>query len=913
MGESSRTGLLDLEKELTCSICTEILYQPLTLLDCLHTFCGSCLKLWFVWQAQNNKDRRSNPYNCPSCRAAVRGTRPDAKINTLLDMYLQANPDKSKSDQEKEEMREKYKPGDDVIPAVTQARDSQGHSGRHAGRDMNSADRRMVEEVRAMSLRDTTANRSTEGYERGTRHRRRSREGRANSAAREQERARARQIEHQSSLRSLISSSDVDSTEMEEEILRQIMEDGLLDGIDLQNLDTMQEDELSERIAEAYRSRHGQGRSRQRSHDRRRGDERRAESRSRQAQPQLPSRPGPASEPRESSRRHARSTSTTETQTTTTTHSSHPPISRPHLFEAYPAHQGHRRRATSESRRQTSPIPGHAASTNNAAARSATDLSQRPRMSEQRERRPSDVPTHTRRSTDPRPRRLSDGSRSANAPIPAVDARRRNSPRGTGSPLLSPATNTSFPQYVDSPISGSRMPRSNPSDSPRSSSAILAQDANRSRPSSSSSAQVRARPTLYLEPLISCNACGKQEIQYELHFNCAVCESGNWNLCHRCYRAGRGCLHYFGFGNAAWHRFQTKAEAGSELPHALTGAQYNRPRPGSVQPPSSNISVGQKYTTDNPANRLMNGAFCYICHSHASSTFLYCGTCNDGEWGYCNTCVNTGRVCSHPLIPLAHFGAALLPPPSSNPDRHSLPHSTPSFAPGSMMSFPPSNLAPSGQFRPISFNTNCSICTMPISHRQNRFHCYQCNGGDYDICTQCYGSLQESGRITRENGERGWRRCPQGHRMVVVFFDDSIGGQSGQRRVITRDLVGGIFLDDTPGSSDLSGPTSPPPETGIGTYSWIEGEERKTRRLERRFANPESGRKFPPDGGVGARLLGLWTWLPAEGVKDELSFPRGAEIREALEISSEWYQGSYAGSKGVFPSNHVKVVDVVTM
>src|ERR1700761_4669268 len=65
----------DLEREVTCFICTDILYQPLTLLDCLHTFCGSCLKEWFSWQALQSTS--SHPYTCPSCRATVRGTRPE--------------------------------------------------------------------------------------------------------------------------------------------------------------------------------------------------------------------------------------------------------------------------------------------------------------------------------------------------------------------------------------------------------------------------------------------------------------------------------------------------------------------------------------------------------------------------------------------------------------------------------------------------------------------------------------------------------------------------------------------------------------------------------------------------------------------------------------------------------------------
>jgi hypothetical protein len=52
-----------------------------------------------------------------------------------------------------------------------------------------------------------------------------------------------------------ISLSDVDSREMEEEILRQIQEEGLLDGIDLDHIDISQEDEISERIAQAFRRR----------------------------------------------------------------------------------------------------------------------------------------------------------------------------------------------------------------------------------------------------------------------------------------------------------------------------------------------------------------------------------------------------------------------------------------------------------------------------------------------------------------------------------------------------------------------------------------------------------------------------------------------------------------------------------
>jgi hypothetical protein len=129
------------EPKLTLSqICTDILYQPLTLLDCLHTFCGACLKEWFSWQ--NSSATSPNPYTCPSCRASVRGTKPNATVTTLLDMYLQANPGKGKTEQEKEEMRNTYKPGDNVLPKVRpQPQDPD-----------DEEDRRVMEEIRQISL-----------------------------------------------------------------------------------------------------------------------------------------------------------------------------------------------------------------------------------------------------------------------------------------------------------------------------------------------------------------------------------------------------------------------------------------------------------------------------------------------------------------------------------------------------------------------------------------------------------------------------------------------------------------------------------------------------------------------------------------------------------------------------------------
>ena len=170
--------------------------------------------------------------------------------------------------------------------------------------------------------------------------------------------------------------------------------------------------------------------------------------------------------------------------------------------------------------------------------------------------------------------------------------------------------------------------------------------------------------------------------------------------------------------------------------------------------------------------------------------------------------------------------------------------------------------------------------------------------------------------------------------MIKFFFEDT---PQGQRRIIVNDLVGGLFLEEWQRSA------------AAGEWSWTDRNgKQKTRSLSRRLfggaaddaasasASATAGpvrsfgtgsgideassssaaammQRFPPDGGVGLHVLAPYAWIPAEGAKDELSFPRGAEIREVMEPADDWFEGSYAGSKGLFPMNYVKVLGVVTM
>jgi len=773
----------------------------------------------------------------------------------------------------------------------------------------------MVEEVREMSLRDVGI-RGTGSYERGVRHR--IRDG-AVSVAEEDARQRrshengggerpstasdaasqARQIEHQSSLRSLLSSSSIDSSEMQEEILRQITDEGLLDGIDLNNMDVSQEDELSEKIAQAYRRRHGR-RLRPRG-DRDGGAENGTSRDHRSAQERQHHRPGRSPDP------------TSQTLQS----SNHPPLSRPHLLEAYPTGHGNRRRTSSETRRQTSPIPPSSSrrgssETQRQAARSATDLSNRPQTSSSQRAHPADLSSGGRRTTGPvapRQRDLS-GDR-------GLEAHRSPNTRPQETTGAAPSQPTAALSML-SPISSSRDPSATSSGTaePSNQRADHQRDSARSTSTHTAHPSVDARESLasYAEPSISCNRCGKQNMEYELHWNCSSCHDGKYNICQRCYRIGRGCLHWYGFGYAAVMNYRNQEPPAGypqdhSLPHRLDGHRYLRPPPESLQPEI--VGSGLRTSSD-PKKRLQSGPFCSNCSDFAPGCYWKCETCNTGEWGFCNPCVNQGRCCTHALLPVTYFnsnGTSKFPPATAPQnsllDRIGLPAT-------SSADVHRANLTREEHYVPLTFSSKCIICTYPIPPSTTRFHCPQCRGGDYDIDATCYLKLVYNGKISTANGPKGWRRCPNGHRMIVVGFEDS---KSGQRRIVVEDLVGGHALKD---DANIDGSAE-----RIGR----EGQQQQARPVSKaspgrisaaseNVANdnvPPLLKKYPPNGGIGMHILALWSWWPQDGAEDELAFPKGAEIRECGDINGDWFWGIYCGRKGLFPSNHGRVIENVTM
>lgn len=87
-----------------CNICYMIMHQAVTLMPCLHSFCGGCFSDW----VKRQKD-------CPSCRNPVVEVKKSAMINSLVENFLSINPGSKRQDAELKELETKNLFKNDVI------------------------------------------------------------------------------------------------------------------------------------------------------------------------------------------------------------------------------------------------------------------------------------------------------------------------------------------------------------------------------------------------------------------------------------------------------------------------------------------------------------------------------------------------------------------------------------------------------------------------------------------------------------------------------------------------------------------------------------------------------------------------------------------------------------------------------
>lgn len=947
----------DLEKELTCSICTELLYQPLTLLDCLHTFCGSCLAEWFSFQHQTYQTNPNPPllasitslYTCPSCRGSVRDTKHNAIVKTLLEIYVQSHPEKKKNPLEASEIAKKYNPGDRVMPKVK--------AGKRNEKRVEHGEQRLIEAAREESQREAGILDITEessglmpnSWRREHRQERsrdesasrlpRTRNPNCNANAcqvshdcscqrmtesrgsfriespassnsdrnrpfsfnpsrgshpdiechnchahdRQQSPRRSadgadshilHQVEHQSSLRSLIA-SDIDTQREIEEFSRQIQVERLLDGLDLDNINLSEDSELSRRITEAYR-RHQKQRSR--IELTRKSVLNMASTAAQNSE--IPGGPSNitthqlrdrnamrlwqsssicTSSSRPSARNKVRSRFA---NSTLHVDCSGPPKFTTCLGPTIDENTERRCRTVKESPtgsdthirttpliawpaiHPTSDLPVRTpcADPPSSAIESVSNLDQG--------HTPSNIVTSLDIASG---HHLSFNARVFTKSLPVAT-----------SPWIPPVLNVPVP----SPAEFDALP-----------------SFGRSLP------QVKVCNNTIAEPYIVCSSCLRPGIHYELHYNCSICDNGDWNLCLRCYRQAKGCYHWFGFKRFAQDRWEESNKIkGKKLnpPHVLAARRY--------LPPGIRLA-------DDPESRVETGNFCSRCLLLANDCWWMCTHCNGGDWGFCLDCVNTGKCCTHPLLPLIYD-----PDPSSHDTKAnaSAQHSP---------NLPPNTFKLRNEFfYPFSliiFTTACDICKKDIPATEDRLHCYECIGrkhfqitkaGDYDICCSCYSELCTQSMVSKDNSMSGWRRCLKGHRMAVVAYRKE---PYGRRRVVVDNKIGGISLQKENYNERQEKWIWP---TGFGKWaSRLVSKSVEDIVLAQDAAGCTP--HHPSSGGEGRHAHALYSWFPdgSPERQNELLFPRGAEISEVVEVSGEFWEGSYMGKVGIFPISYVQL------
>jgi len=108
-----------------------------------------------------------------------------------------------------------------------------------------------------------------------------------------------------------------------------------------------------------------------------------------------------------------------------------------------------------------------------------------------------------------------------------------------------------------------------------------------------------------------------------------------------------------------------------------------------------------------------------------------------------------------------------------------------------------------------------------------------------------------------------------------------------------QNVVGGWALKETAATYTENNPVP-------NQWSWRDTEASSGWQTKQRSEHAQVQR---------STVQALWTRIPDEEAKDELTFPRGAEITEVVNINGDWAWGIYCRAGGLFPANYGRVLE----
>ncbi|XP_052270355.1 E3 ubiquitin-protein ligase CHFR-like isoform X2 [Dreissena polymorpha] len=107
----------DIEENLQCTICQDIMHDCISLQPCLHSFCAGCYSEWM-----------SRSQECPSCRKKVERINKNHIVNNLIEAYLKEHPAKRRPAEDIVELNKKNKITNDMLYPKNQIRNNEDSS-----------------------------------------------------------------------------------------------------------------------------------------------------------------------------------------------------------------------------------------------------------------------------------------------------------------------------------------------------------------------------------------------------------------------------------------------------------------------------------------------------------------------------------------------------------------------------------------------------------------------------------------------------------------------------------------------------------------------------------------------------------------------------------------------------------------